>query len=300
MIQNDIFNKFSKEFGNKPLNNIPLLQFPPIENPTKNISKPKDIDKPKKNKEKFIIRKRGRKNKKIINNFNPNLKIRVHNKFCDDNIRRKIKGLYNNYIIKSLNNLMKKLPTKNKKKFVKINIRSTKDLSIEYNKILLGKKIKDIIVNISSKYANKNNNKDCIKFIESQKNNEEIIKLMNYTYKDFYINYYLKSSKKDSSDNSYEAHKEKILESYGKEYLEKFVQNTENFIEFYTKGKQRKPRKEGQLKSIDIPVDETSETTSNKEIKNDGDENALFNKKMISSYAQTDICNVNSKLISFS
>ena len=111
---------------------------------------------------------------------------------------------------------------------------------------------------------------------------------------------YLKSSKKDSSDNSYEAHKEKILESYGKEYLEKFVKNAENFIEFYTKGKQRKPRKEGQLKSIDIPIDETSETTSNKEIKNDGDENALFNKKMISSYAQTDICNVNSKLISFS
>ena len=37
-------------------------------------------------------------------------------------------------------------------KFVKINSRITKDISIKYNRNLLDQKIKDIIIDISKKY----------------------------------------------------------------------------------------------------------------------------------------------------
>ena len=294
MSQYEIYNNITNEIEPLPLLNKHELKLPIFEGLN---SYPQCNSKNEtKNYIKFKTSKLGRKNKDhtFLN------KKAVHNKFCNDNVRRKIKALYNKYIITLLNNLMKRKYKKSKFHFVKMNIKTTKDIGIEYNRSLLNKTIKEIITNVSNKYQNADNNKNCIKFIEKQKGNEDILNILNMTYRDLYTNYYLKSTKENSLDNSYEAHKEKILESYGKEYLEKFVKNAESFIEFYIKGKQRKPRKEGQLKSIDIPVDETSETTSNKEIKNDGDENALFNRKMISSYAQTDICNVNSKLISFS
>ena len=54
----------------------------------------------------FITIKKGRKFKsfdgelKNINNYNVK---RVHNKFSNDNVRRRIKALFNDYIIKLLN-----------------------------------------------------------------------------------------------------------------------------------------------------------------------------------------------------
>ena len=65
-------------------------------------------------------------------------------------------------------------------KFVKMDIRNTKDISIEYNRYLLEKKIKDIIINVSKKYQNKDNNIKCIRLIELQKDNEENYKYIKY------------------------------------------------------------------------------------------------------------------------
>ena len=49
----------------------------------------------------YISKKRGRINKYSVN-LN-HFKIRIHNRFCSDNVRRKIKTLYHKYIIQLLN-----------------------------------------------------------------------------------------------------------------------------------------------------------------------------------------------------
>ena len=225
---------------------IQLTLFEPLK------SKKKVTNKIKENVNyKFIIKKRGRKNKfnKILNTEE---KSNVHNKFSNDNIKRKIKTLYNNYIIILLNNMMRKKYKKCKMKFLKMNIRITKDIGIKYNKNLLNQSIKDIIINVSNKYKNKDNNKNLIKFIENQTNNEEILNILNMTYKDLYINYYLKSTKNNSSENSFESHKEKLLILHGKEYLDKFIENANHLVEFFMNSKNRKARKFPEIDIINI------------------------------------------------
>ena len=257
---------------------------------------------------KFITKKRGRKGKLFENDKEeqntPDYK-KIHGKFCDDNIRRKIKACFHKYMINFLNNLMQINFRNNTLKFLKMNIRITKDVGIEYNRNLLDKSIKDIILNVSNKYKNKENqNKNCIEYIKKQKNNEEILKILNTKYKDLYSYYYLKSNKKDILNNSFEEHKEKLLKKYGKEYLSLFVKNAENFIEFYLKGKNRKLRKGREVESIDIP----SEKEVEKDIKayefngftDDKDfENYYINKNMVSSSIQTEIFDINKKIIIF-
>ena len=257
---------------------------------------------------KFITKKRGRKGKLFENDKEeqntPDYK-KIHGKFCDDNIRRKIKACFHKYMINFLNNLMQINFRNNTLKFLKMNIRITKDVGIGYNRNLLDKSIKDIILNVSNKYKNKENqNKNCIEYIKKQKNNEEILKILNTKYKDLYSYYYLKSNKKDILNNSFEEHKEKLLKKYGKEYLSLFVKNAENFIEFYLKGKKRKLRKGREVESIDIP----SEKEVEKDIKayefngftDDKDfENYYINKNMVSSSIQTEIFDINKKIITF-
>ena len=257
---------------------------------------------------KFITKKRGRKGKLFENDKEeqntPDYK-KIHGKFCDDNIRRKIKACFHKYMINFLNNLMQINFRNNTLKFLKMNIRITKDVGIGYNRNLLDKSIKDIILNVSNKYKNKENqNKNCIEYIKKQKNNEEILKILNTKYKDLYSYYYLKSNKKDILNNSFEEHKEKLLKKYGKEYLSLFVKNAENFIEFYLKGKNRKLRKGREVESIDIP----SEKEVEKDIKayefngftDDKDfENYYINKNMVSSSIQTEIFDINKKILTF-
>ena len=257
---------------------------------------------------KFITKKRGRKGKLFENDKEeqntPDYK-KIHGKFCDDNIRRKIKACFHKYMINFLNNLMQINFRNNTLKFLKMNIRITKDVGIGYNRNLLDKSIKDIILNVSNKYKNKENqNKNCIEYIKKQKNNGEILKILNTKYKDLYSYYYLKSNKKDILNNSFEEHKEKLLKKYGKEYLSLFVKNAENFIEFYLKGKNRKLRKGREVESIDIP----SEKEVEKDIKayefngftDDKDfENYYINKNMVSSSIQTEIFDINKKILTF-
>ena len=151
-------------------------------------------------------------------------------------------------------------------KFVKVNSRITKNISIEYNRNLLDQKIKDIIIDISKKYQNKDNNLKLIKFIETQQNTEEIQNIYNMTYKDLYTDYYLKSTKNDNQDNSYEAHKEKLLAINGKEYLDKYIQNSENFVEFFMNGKIRKNKKTYEILTVNIPLENESTESSSKDV----------------------------------
>ena len=248
---------------------------------------------------KFLVKKRGRKNKSkgIKKPENKN----EHNKFSNDNIKRKIKAFFNRYIIKLLNNLVKGKYKKVRIKFLKMNIKITKDISIGYNRNLLNTPLKEIIVNVSNKYKNKeNNNINCIKFIEGQKDNEEIINILNMTYEQLYINY-LNTTKNDTQEYSYEAVKEKLLKLNGKKYLDKFVENAENFLEFFNKTKFRKSRK---IKEVDINIpmeNENLESTnvSNELLSNDNEENKSSKKHYISTSTQTDICDINSRIFSF-
>ena len=252
----------------------------------------------KKVSKKFLTKKKGRKKKsQEIKPEEENKEKIVHSKFSNDNIKRRIKGLFNNYIVNLLNDLIKKKFRKTKIKFVKMDIKNTKDIGIEFNRNLLSKPIKEIIIDVSNKYQDLNNNKNCIKFIKEQKNNEEIINLLNMSYKDIYSNYYLVSK---DSENSFEAHKEKVLETCGKEYLEKFVNNAEGFIDFFTNGKNRKARKQKEIEAINIPIEnEGSDLSTMNEGIGDNLENYFLNKNMACSEAQTDICGIYSKIIVF-
>ena len=252
----------------------------------------------KKVSKKFLTKKKGRKKKsQEIKPEEENKEKIVHSKFSNDNIKRRIKGLFNNYIINLLNDLIKKKFRKTKIKFVKMDIKNTKDIGIEFNRNLLSKPIKEIIIDVSNKYQDLNNNKNCIKFIKEQKNNEEIINLLNMSYKDIYSNYYLVSK---DSENSFEAHKEKVLETCGKEYLEKFVNNAESFIDFFMNGKNRKARKQKEIEAINIPIEnEGSDLSTMNEGIGDNLENYFLNKNMACSEAQTDICGIYSKIIVF-
>ena len=143
------------------------------------IKEPKETK--EKNEFKFISKKRGRRSKLSESDGeekNATGDKNLHDKFRHDNIRRKIKASFHKYLISTLNNLMDNKFKNNTMKFLKMNIRITKDVGIEYNRDLFEKYIKDIIIKISKKYKNKDNyNKICIEYIKKQKNNEEIIKI---------------------------------------------------------------------------------------------------------------------------
>ena len=252
----------------------------------------------------FITRKRGRKLKKetLENTFDINeiyFDNKVHNRFSNDNVKRKLKALFHKYIINLLNYLIQKRFKNTKMKFVYLNSKITKDIGIEFNRSLLNQKIKDIIVNVSKKYNDKEHNKKCIKYIESQNDNEEIIKILNMTYKDLYEQYYLNSNENNSVNNSFNEHKKKLMNLYGKEYLKIFNENAENMIEFFLNGKNRKSRKCEEVTTIDICNDnDLSENTI--DINNIENFEKLFTQnKMVSIGTQTDLENINSKLIFF-
>ena len=252
----------------------------------------------------FITRKRGRKLKKetLENTFDINeiyFDNKVHNRFSNDNVKRKLKALFHKYIINLLNYLIQKRFKNAKMKFVYLNSKITKDIGIEFNRSLLNQKIKDIIVNVSKKYNDKEHNKKCIKYIESQNDNEEIIKILNMTYKDLYEQYYLNSNENNSLNNSFNEHKKKLMNLYGKEYLKIFNENAENMIEFFLNGKNRKSRKCEEVTTIDICNDnDLSENTI--DINNIENFEKLFTQnKMVSIGTQTDLENINSKLIFF-
>ena len=102
------------------------------------------------------------------------------------------------------------------------------------------------------------------------------------TYKDMYLNYYLKSTISNYNgepNESYEFHKEKLRNKFGEEYLKKYIKNAENLISFYNNCKIRKKKKndENLLKvPLMIELDESNENNSKK--KNDNVSYYLYEK----------------------
>lgn len=247
----------------------------------------------------FINKKRGRR----LKESNDDTIERTHNRFSDDNLKRKVKTHFHNYIIALLN---KNFKNDKQLKFGKIKSSITQNITVEYNQHLFNKKIKDFIKDVSNKYQNKNMNLECINYIMSHPyDNKELIQYLNMTYKDMYLNNYLKSTKKDFGlgdlDESYEAHKEK-LKKFGEKYLQDYEKNAENLIEFYKTCKKRKTRKiNGEQSIIASSIIDTPSPKKNKKYVENGDinnniinieekENEVYlGQNMVSCSTQTDV-----------
>ena len=185
-------------------------------------------------------KKRGRKNK--ISYEIPGLNSK-HDKFSNDNLKRKVKTHFHLFIIAFLNKIIKNLLGQSIK-FGKISSFVTQNITIEFNRRLMDEKIKNVISRISHKFHDKDKNKIILELIMSKAdNNSEIIKFLNMPYKDCFLNYYLKSTKKtfegELEDESYEAHIEKLEKIYGNKYILNFKKNARTLVQFFYKCKER-------------------------------------------------------------
>ena len=216
---------------------------------------------------KFMNKKRGRKKLNESKNNDDLDSKTIHGKFSDDNLKRKVKTHFHNYIIAILNSNLKKNHCPENKRFVKIKSKITQNITVEFNQKLFETKIKDIIKDVSSKYQKKEINNECINHVLSHPDNyKEVVKYLNLTYKDMYLNYYLHSTNQtffgENIDESYEAHKEKLRKKYGDKYVENYVKNAENLINFYKTCQKRKSRKQPNDEKT-IPLNEDKKKVLN-------------------------------------
>ena len=213
------------------------------------------------------IRKKGRRKLKPGQDY----ELALHTKDNDDNIKRKVKTHFHNFIVAYLNMIIKQtLRTKRLYKFKKMCSKITQDVTISYNKKLMDTPVKDILVQVSNKFKDKDINLYYIEKIFQMKSNNlfendsinTLKQLLNTSYKDMMNNFYLKSTKKvfenEKIDESFEKHIENLTIKYGYNYAIKFKQNAENFVNFYISSKQRNHK--GNKEDI---VDEKNEKDKN-------------------------------------
>lgn len=118
---------------------------------------------------------RGRKKKEVKEKGN-------HTKFTDDNMMRKIKCHFFNYIINSLNDSL----TNKMQIFLKLDNFINENLKRDYNMDLMNKTIREIYISskISNKYKKKNNetNKQLVEKIYLEGKEIETIKILDKKY----------------------------------------------------------------------------------------------------------------------
>ena len=180
-----------------------------------------------------------------------NIKLNINNRHdrFSDNLQIKIKSNFHRFIVGFLNMKYSKLLKRNNK-FYGIHLDAFKYTNVESNRKLLEQKIKDIIIRASDKLKNNKiiieKNKECLKdIIENVDENNEIFKILNMSYKDMFIEYYLKSNKKtfdgELDNESYESHIEQIRNNDGEIFAEKSKRSAESLInDTLSKPKRRK------------------------------------------------------------
>lgn len=240
----------------------------------------------------FVNKKRGRKK---LKNGNIEDNNSAHNKFSHDNIKRKVKTHFHIFIIALLNMKSEKILSK-KNRFGKISSSVTQNITVDYNQKLFDKKIREIIIEISNKFQDKNKNIISLDIVNRRAQPyEEIIQLLNMTYKDMYLNYYLKSNKEtfkdEASDESYESHLKKLEKLYGKEYIFDYKRNAQELISFFYKIKKRVRNKQSkELIKPQFCHFNNSNLDHNYININSNDSNYLISpKKMTSTSTQTDM-----------
>ena len=269
-IQNQILNK-------NILDEVELLLSKSIENMEEKQSKEKKGKKPI-----FFIRKIKKRSKKI-QLLRKKKGIHLMRKKDSDIIRKKIKTYFHNYLIDKLNlelkdinikknisgggnnSPIKKLIMKKINKFLKLNNKFTTNVSINLNRNLLLKKISQILIDepISSKYKtfNSKNNIYLTKYILASKSFPRLYNILNSTYEE--------SFKEFIKSNNFHYILEKIKKRDGLFYLNQFKTVSNNFINFYNKGRFKKsPKKEKKTrKFISNKISEKEESKRSKESK---------------------------------
>jgi hypothetical protein len=229
---------------------------------------------------KLLRIKRGRKTDKTD--------YKIHDRESPDNIRRKVKTHFHNFMVALLNMKIRHI-FKLDEKFGKISFKMTQDLSVEYNKKLFKTKIKDIIIVMSKKYSNKNRNRIILNEIMKRVDkNEELILLLNLNYEDLYLDYYLKSDKEtfkgEEEDESYENHQEKLKKKFGNKYANKFKNIAESLIDFFYNCKKRETKKKLRAPSfVNIHSSIINYNEKNYEIRN------AYHKNLVENGTQTEI-----------
>ena len=228
-----------------------------------------------------IKRKKGRRKLKSGEEY----ELALHTKDNDDNIKRKVKTHFHNFIVAYLNMLIRQsLKTKRIYRFKKMCSKITQDVTISYNKKLMDTPVKDVLVQVSNKFKDKDINLYYIEKIMQMKNDNENIginalkEILNMSYKDMMNNFYLKSTKKlfenEKIDESFEKHIENLIIKYGFNYAMKFRQNAENFVQFYISSKQRNHK----ASNANINNQDKNQKFDNLKISLDNDKNNILNK----------------------
>ena len=137
------------------------------------------------------------KKREIINNSKKKYK---HSKFSYDNMFYKIKVIYHNFLVDLANDFYNSINL-NTSKYIfirRISGQITQNKTIDFNKELAELTLKDFLSkSISSVYSNspENSNKENIDLIYKDINKyQKLINLLNYKYKDFYTNYFIKDN----------------------------------------------------------------------------------------------------------
>ena len=216
-----------------------------------------------KNNEKFNIKlsaKRGRKKKRDITNVNGDnmeKEKKAHNKYSDDNMRKKCKNIILKYAIIFINSKIKEIykgdigngSLKKQLKILKQNnkIKST----VEIDKIFLEKLLKDILSeDISNRFNNlsSDHNKIMIESLINDKDEEKnkyFNSLFNLTFLNC-LNFFIGKVFIKELDGfiTFESIKDSILKKQGKAYVELLEYYLNNFKEIINKKKARKKNKE--------------------------------------------------------
>ena len=178
------------------------------------------------------------KKREIINNSKKKYK---HSKFSYDNMFYKIKVIYHNFLVDLANDFYNSINL-NTSKYIfirRISGQITQNKTIDFNKELAELTLKDFLSkSISSVYSNspENSNKENIDLIYKDINKyQKLINLLNYKYKDFYTNYFIKDNcinliEKNFHINitkrkyiTFKENVDRLYEKESKEFIIKFI-----------------------------------------------------------------------------
>ena len=193
--------------------------------------------------------------------------IGLHNELSEDNLIRRSKNIFIDALLEFINSKIKDYNSKENKLFITINNKEykvekllnlsekiTKDLSVESNKALFKKQIKNIFLEISGKYQNypKNYNIAIIDELCTNVEFKEIADILNLNYLDC-LKYYRRDEDALNNDKLeclkgleliFDKLPQKLeKKQYDKNYEESLINIIKNIEIIFGKKKQRKGRK---------------------------------------------------------
>ena len=212
------------------------------------------------NKKYISNKKRGRK-RKIENNQNEIINQKIHNKFSDDNIRKKCKNIVLKYALESINEKIKEkynnnIGHGNFKKELKILNQSNKVKStVNVDKSLLNKTLWEIFSDdISNRFYNypKNHNKIIIESLINEEDKEKrkyFNNLFNITFLQL-LNYFIgiETYNELIGFKNFSSIKDSLIKNQGEEYVNMMIFYLQNFKELINQKRPRKTIKESKEK----------------------------------------------------